>query len=418
MTDEVRWPDAGEYAQAARSPTEFLLDDELRQGKLRTSPLGIPLPATGRNAAVFRLLLDEGSVAVRCFTRQPRDGRRRYDALRAYVERTAIPAFADARWLPDAIAVGAQRFPMIRMEWVDGLNLDRYVEAHIEDRNRLADLAESWIELLHALEASDVAHGDLQHGNILVEADGAIRLVDLDGIWTPATTDLVPNEVGHRNYQHPQRITGGYWGRSVDAFSALVVAVSLEALAQEPGLWFEHNDGANNLLLAEADYMAPGDTPVWADLDALADPVPSLAARLRDACAADVARLAKPTEMVRVHGMLTTPAPPAFITERIGPATGETPVVPDSAPAPAPAPAPATPVPVPRDDRPDLDPVGGEAPRPPEPTRPDPAPSPGAGSSGLSAGIVFVLFATIVAIIVVFVGVATLGLTTPVGWLA
>src|SRR5207248_10425515 len=54
------------------------------------------------------------------------------------------------------------------------------------------------------LEAAKVAHGDLQHGNILVRG-GSIQLVDYDGMWVPALSGRDATEIGHRAYQHPER---------------------------------------------------------------------------------------------------------------------------------------------------------------------------------------------------------------------
>ena len=39
-----------------------------------------------------------------------------------------------------------------------------------------------------------IAHGDLQHGNIIVQDDGTIRLVDYDGCYVPELAGLKSNE--------------------------------------------------------------------------------------------------------------------------------------------------------------------------------------------------------------------------------
>src|SRR2546430_4647189 len=56
---------------------------------------------------------------------------------------------------------------------------------------------------------SQVAHGDLQHGNILVRG-GSIQLVDYDGMWVPALKGRHATEIGHRAYQHPERSEQDY----------------------------------------------------------------------------------------------------------------------------------------------------------------------------------------------------------------
>src|SRR5438034_11486371 len=66
-----------------------------------------------------------------------------------------------------------------------------------------------------------MAHGDLQHGNILVRG-GSIHLVDYDGMWVPALKGRHATETGHRAYQHPERSEQDY-GQEIDRFSVLVI---------------------------------------------------------------------------------------------------------------------------------------------------------------------------------------------------
>ncbi|QLQ08322.1 MAG: hypothetical protein HZY76_21580 [Anaerolineae bacterium] len=52
------------------------------------------------------------------------------------------------------------------------------------------------------LQTHGIAHGDLQHGNVLVAAD-ELRLIDYDGMYVPPLSGRESHEIGHRNYQHP-----------------------------------------------------------------------------------------------------------------------------------------------------------------------------------------------------------------------
>jgi hypothetical protein len=268
---------------------------------------------------VFRITTPDGVHAVRFFTTAPSEGRERYGRLADHLARHPAAAVATAEWIDDAVDVLGTRLPMVRMEWVEGRNLDAYIRDKVGDRERMQALASGWRDLLGEMERAQLGHGDLQHGNVLVEDDGTIRLVDLDAVWTPTTSDLHPPDVGHVNYQHPQRIRGGYWSPSVDAFSALVIALTLEALVQAPELWDSHHDGANNLLLTEHDFRSPGTTPLWSALTTLGDPVPELLGRLGRACHDDVADLPMPVALVTPGGAWwetfhspapTTPLPP------------------------------------------------------------------------------------------------------------
>ena len=57
----------------------------------------------------------------------------------------------------------------------------------------------------------EVAHGDLQHGNVLLVPGAsanslAVKLIDYDGMCVPALAGSKSGEVGHPAYQHPQRL--------------------------------------------------------------------------------------------------------------------------------------------------------------------------------------------------------------------
>ena len=135
-----------------------------------------------------------------------------------------------------------------------------------------------------------MAHGDLQHGNILVDGNDQIHLVDYDGFFIPALHTQPPGEHGHPNYQHPERQQHGYYAANADAFSALVIYVSLLALRTEPGLWSLHT--GENLLFKADDFTQPGRTRVWQRLQGSVDPeVQRLTATLEHFCRAPVAAM-------------------------------------------------------------------------------------------------------------------------------
>src|SRR5207247_7890916 len=86
------------------------------------------------------------------------------------------------------------------MQWADGDLLHSHIEKHLRYPASLAALREKWVTLVRHLEAAQVAHGDLQHGNIVVRG-GSIHLVDYDGMWVPALRGRHATETGHRAYR-------------------------------------------------------------------------------------------------------------------------------------------------------------------------------------------------------------------------
>jgi hypothetical protein len=337
--------------RAVQRPDLVFDRPDLAEARFDTHPmLGIPVPASGSTAVVFRATVGGTTRALRFFTREDAATQQRYTALNAwFTERGLTGDVAGCRWVDEAILVNGRRWPMVQMEWVDGHTLDRHVEdlAEAEDRAALEALAGSWRALLRRTQAARFAHGDLQHGNVLVDTAGRLRLVDFDSSWiAPFTGSPPPSEVGHRNYQPANRL----WGPWMDTFPGLVIYLSLLVLAREPRQWEQFNDG-ENLLFRHPDFLPPHRTRAWSWVEGLRDPrIDQLAARLRACCAPGW------TASGNLEGLLTGPvpwwtrtaahaaaaAPPEPVTPPSGPVTAPSePVTAPSRPSPSP-PGPTT----------------------------------------------------------------------------
>jgi len=82
------------------------------------------------------------------------------------------------------------------------VTLFTYVERNLGNSTLLFALASRWLEMIKVLNKFSIAHGDLQHGNVLV-VNGDLKLVDYDGMFVPTLAGKISSEIGHRNYQHP-----------------------------------------------------------------------------------------------------------------------------------------------------------------------------------------------------------------------
>ena len=152
-------------------------------------------------------------------------------------------------------------YPIVKMEWVEGESLSTFVGARLNEPDTLRRIAAQWREGTTAsLRGLRIAHNDLQHGNVLVQGDGNIQLVDYDGMFLPQFRGEHSPELGHKNYQHPQRSSEDY-GDYVDNFPTLVIYLSLLAIASDPGLWSFYND--DNLIFTRNDYADPGSSEIF-----------------------------------------------------------------------------------------------------------------------------------------------------------
>ena len=247
-----------------------------------------PTLARGSSAVVFQASVEGKPQALRCYIRNDASSRDRYSALDAYLAGHDLsPYVSGTTWLDGAIKVNRATWPVLTMDWIDGRTLNEYVDFLVTSSNAaaLTTLAAKWRELVALLQRSEFTHGDLQHGNIMVDQEGRLRLVDFDGVWIPQLAgQSPPTEFGHPNYQHPVQHV---WDRWLDTFSALVIYLSLVALGKDPGLWLALYN-SKNLLFAKNDFFPPFKTEAWKQLAALGDPqVDELARRLQECCDPD-----------------------------------------------------------------------------------------------------------------------------------
>jgi eukaryotic-like serine/threonine-protein kinase len=281
------YPAAGDYYKAVQAPARVFTVPKLQAAEFVWDSLG-PTLARGSSAVVFQASVEGTAQALRCYIRNDASSRDRYSALDAYLAAYDLsPYVSGTTWLDGAIQVNRETWPVLTMDWIDGRTLNEYVDFLVTSSNvaALTTLAAKWRALVALMQSSEFTHGDLQHGNVMVDQDGRLRLVDFDGVWIPQLAgQSPPTEFGHPNYQHPLQHV---WGRWLDTFSALVIYLSLVALGKDPGLWLALYN-SKNLLFAKNDFFPPFKTEAWKQLAAMGDPqVDELVRRLQECCDPD-----------------------------------------------------------------------------------------------------------------------------------
>jgi len=135
-----------------------------------------------------------------------------------------------------------------------------------------------WAKLTGKLRDANIAHADLQHGNVLLVPGNTpsklgLKLIDYDGMWVPPLADNHSGEVGHPNFQHPLRLKDRLFNADVDRFPHLVIACALRAtLVGGKSLWQKFDNG-DNLLFREQDLRDPAKSQVFKSLWNLNDGV-------------------------------------------------------------------------------------------------------------------------------------------------
>jgi len=296
-----------DYQEAVQNPKNCFSDGELQKGTPTLNALGLPQPVTGGFCSVYQITTGKTRWAVRCFLHNLKDLQDRYSQISRHLKSRRMKQMVGFGYIKEGIRVRGTWYPALKMEWVDGHNLDRWVENHLRDSRALKRFADRFTELMDELEKAKIGHADLQHGNVLVDGSGNIKLIDYDGMYVPPLRGRGSHEKGHPAYQHPER-EGKDFDESVDRFSALVIQASVLALAEKPDLWKKYNE-EDNLIFKRADFQSPDSAPVFKDLEKMGGNVAALSTALRDACKAHVGKAPRLREAMMNGKVAAPPAP-------------------------------------------------------------------------------------------------------------
>lgn len=213
---------------------QYLLTLSDPEGLLRTlagaevcrDARGALLYAAGNSAAVFRIRHRGQIRALRCYLRPMRHLREIYGER--FLEREL--------YLYDTAGAGTW-VDVVVGEWIEGETLSEAAEraAAERDTQRLQALAAAFDALAARLVSDDRAHGDLKPENIIVDAQGILRLIDFDAAYLPEFAGEQSPELGTAAYQHPAR-TAADFNAQLDDFPAALISTALHALALDPTL--------------------------------------------------------------------------------------------------------------------------------------------------------------------------------------
>jgi len=262
-------PTLTEYQDAIQNPHSCFSDYDLQAAVPETNKIGLPRPYSGNFAVVFPMSRGSNKWAVRCFSTYYYDQELRYEKISQYLRQKQLSCMVGFDFLKQGIKVRGKWYPILKMEWVHGESLNKFIEKNLNNPQEIQTLTQKFLQLIAELRQCNIAHGDLQHGNILI-VNGCFRLVDYDGMYVPGFDGMSSNELGHRNYQHPSRNSHDF-GPYLDNFSAWCIYVALVALSADPGLRRLVNVGDDHLLFRRQDIEDPDSSLVMRSLKKIRD---------------------------------------------------------------------------------------------------------------------------------------------------
>ena len=253
----MNYPLLSEYVESIRSAEDNLAELSYLHPVLDAN--GNPVMTGGNFAVVFKMQ-DKNTgkyYALKCFTKEQEGRAESYKLIAEELELVNTTYFTHFKYYDKELFVDCgnsdeTEFPVVLMDWVEGITLDKYIRTHIDDKYELSLLAYQFSRLAMWLIPQPFAHGDLKPDNILVQGDGTLVLVDYDGMYVPAMKGQKARELGIPDFRHPSR-TEDDFNEHIDDFALASILLSLKAISLNPDLLDEYG-ASDRLLFSELDY--------------------------------------------------------------------------------------------------------------------------------------------------------------------
>ncbi len=263
----------------------LIKDDFIKTGKVLLDENQNPIHFTGGFAVVFPFEVKNEVWAFRCWYNNIGNIGNRLNILSKELNKLNLPYFCKFQYVEKGLVLNGSIIPTTRMLWVNGLNIKDYICQNYKSSERLFELASSFKIMCHDLHKLHIAHGDLQHGNILVNTKGSICLIDYDSIYHPFFQGEKDIITGLPAYQHPSRSRkeNKYAHEKLDYFSELIIYISIMAIAKSPSLVESYNiEKSDNLLFSKDDYNNIKSSSIYKTLAELDDDIKCLLKILED----------------------------------------------------------------------------------------------------------------------------------------
>ena len=128
----MNYPSISDYIEALRDAEDSL--SELKDLRLVYDNQGHPIMSSGNFAVVFKMQAPTGEYhALKCFLRDQEERSERYRMIAEelqYVQSTYLVKFRylESELFVDVPNTGGEEYPVLLMDWVDGIPLDQYLK--------------------------------------------------------------------------------------------------------------------------------------------------------------------------------------------------------------------------------------------------------------------------------------------------
>ena len=249
----------------------FVLDSHAKNGTFERDARGRLKAYSGGFSVVYPYkTTNDEKWAFRCWHADIKNAKERYEAISEAIKKAKLGFFCEFQYIDKGITVDGKVYPTTRMRWIDGSTIKDYICRNKHSKGLLIALAEEFLKMTRELHSRKLAHGDLQHGNILVDDKNQIHLVDYDSFYCPSLKGEIDEITGLPDYQHPARKRNRTVSEKLDYFSELIIYISILAIAENPDLAIKYKvDDADRLLFSKEDFEDLKDSQVYNDIHSL-----------------------------------------------------------------------------------------------------------------------------------------------------
>ena len=166
----MNYPLISEYINAVKAAEENF--DQLRSLRPVLDDLGEPVMSSGNFAVVFKMKDEQtGKLhAVKCFLKNQEGRAEAYRMISEELEQVNSSFLTPFKYLENELFVDSKNseeteFPVLLMDWVEGITLDRYVVKNKYDGFKLSCMVHNFYDLSTWLLSMPFAHGDLKPDN-------------------------------------------------------------------------------------------------------------------------------------------------------------------------------------------------------------------------------------------------------------
>ena len=229
----MHYPLISEYIEAILSSEDNF--DKLNNLRPILDEYGNPIMSSGNFAVVFKMTDGKKNYAIKCFLKEQEGRKEAYNQICDYMSSIHTKHFVSMSYYEKELFVDTTQtedneFPVLLMDWVDGLGLSEYISRNYDNSEKMANLYNNLQDMIEWLLPSHLAHGDLKPDNIIVTADSNIVLIDYDGMFVPSMQGQYSREHGTPQFQYQGRTISDF-NEYIDDYAGIYLALIIKLIS-------------------------------------------------------------------------------------------------------------------------------------------------------------------------------------------